>query len=320
MKRRKIHIIALAVIIAATLFTCYITVHNSKERIKREIDYALKEAITNDYNDRLAYIRYYQPKSKNWDIRKYALAPVLNRKVKEYTVRTPKGKTIYTFKDSLDEQVAKNLLNQYILSQLRPIEADKLNATFRTILSHHSITGKSGIAYHNKQASQYSDNDTIVPQSAYRTPRYILDITQNVRVQAWVDYDGTTTLRHIDSAAFWIIAQFIIIGAILAFYKKEKNANHIHHQMLIDLDKQELCIDGKLCSIQKLDLTLLNILYERAGTCISREEIKQTFWPTDDNANEKIDAHIKAIRKVLKDFPEYNLVTVRGKGYYLSLP
>ena len=43
-------------------------------------------------------------------------------------------------------------------------------------------------------------------------------------------------------------------------------------------------------------------------------------WPTDDNANEKIDAHIKSIRKVLKEFQEYKLITVRGKGYYLRIP
>ena len=86
------------------------------------------------------------------------------------------------------------------------------------------------------------------------------------------------------------------------------------------MEKQELYIGNKKCNIQKLDLTLLNMLYEKAGTCVSREEIKKSFWPTDDNANEKIDAHIKSIRKVLKEFQEYKLITVRGKGYYLRIP
>ena len=47
-----------------------------------------------------------------------------------------------SFKDSLDEQTAKRMLNQYILSQLKPIKPDELNATFRKILSDHDITGK----------------------------------------------------------------------------------------------------------------------------------------------------------------------------------
>ena len=68
------------------------------------------------------------------------------------------------------------------------------------------------------------------------------------------------------------------------------------------------------------DMQEKNGIYEKAGTCVSREEIKKSFWPTDDNANEKIDAHIKSIRKVLKEFQEYKLITVRGKGYYLRIP
>lgn len=45
--------------------------------------------------------------------------------------------------------------------------------------------------------------------------------------------------------------------------------------MNIDMEKQELYIGNKKCNIQKLDLTLLNMLYERVGTCVSREEIKR---------------------------------------------
>ena len=61
----------------------------------------------------------------------------------------------------------------------------------------------------------------------------------------------------------------------------------------------------------------LNLIYcERQGKCLTREEIKQEFWPKDVNAGEKIDTHIKTIRKILKDFPRYQVVTVRGKGYY----
>lgn len=319
MKRRKIHIIAFAVMAVAILFTLHIAIRNSKERIKSEADYAFKEAIAKDYNERLAYLGYYQPKSINWDIRKYALAPTLNRKIKEYTVRTRKGKSIYIFKDSLQEEAARNLLNQYILSQLKPIKVNELNATFRTILSDHGITGKCGTIYYNKQTAQYSNSDSILPPSAYHTPRYQLDITRSIRVQAWVSYDWKTILKHIDSTPFWIVAQFIFLALLQLYYKKKKNASVLSHRMVIDLEKQELVIDGTTCSIQKLDLTLLNIFHEKASTCINREEIKQIFWPTDDNANEKIDAHIKAIRKVLKDFPGYELITVRGKGYYLSI-
>lgn len=312
--------ISLTAITFTILYTVYIAFHNSTERVKDKIDYAFKSAITEDYNERLAYISYYHPEPTNWDIKMYAIAPGLHRKVKSYTIRTGQGKTIYTFKDSLDGQKAKRMLNQYILSQLKPIKTDELNAIFKRILSGYNITGKTGIIYYNENLSQCNSQDSNISPTAYYTPRYILDITQRIQAQAWVDYNFKTILKHTDSTIFWFIGQLIIIACILIFYKKEKNAKETPALMVIDMKKQELHIGEKNCNIQKLDLTLLNMLHEKAGTCVSREEIKQSFWPTDDNANEKIDAHIKTIRKILKEFPEFKLVTVRGKGYYLTIP
>ena len=85
-----------------------------------------------------------------------------------------------------------------------------------------------------------------------------------------------------------------------------------------DMEKQEAIINGIPCTITKLDLILFKMLHEKNGECLTREEIKQSFWPTDDNASEKIDVHISNIRKILKDFPQYQVITVRGKGYYLQ--
>lgn len=320
MKRAKTHIILFMAVTITVLYTVYIAFHNSAERVNTQIDHAFKSAITEDYNERLTYISYYHPEPTNWDIKMYTIAPSLHQKVKSYTIRTRQGKTIYTFKDSLDEQTAKRMLNQYILSQLKPIKPDELNATFRKILSDHGITGRTGTIYYNKSISQHSDQSSAIPRTAYNTPRYIVDITQNIKVQAWVNYDFKTILRHIDNTLFWLIGQLMILIFILIFLKKEKDTQTLLTRMNIDMEEQELYIGNKKCNIQKLDLTLLNMLYEKAGTCVSREEIKKSFWPTDDNANEKIDAHIKSIRKVLKEFQEYKLITVRGKGYYLRIP
>lgn len=321
MKRKKIHLIIFTAVIAAVLFTLAIAFRNGTKRIESETAYAFREAVSKDYHNRLTYARYFHPASPNWDLRKYVLSPTLDRKIKDYTVRTKAGKTIYTFKDSLDEETAKTLLNQYILSQLKPLKADELNAAFQSALADRDITGKSGVVCYDRQTPQYSGNDSLIPPSACHTPRYTLDIAQNLRVQGWADYDAKTLLRYTDNTLCWVAVQFVLLTALLLYRKKKRSGGEsLPHEMRIDLEKQELFIDGTLCSIRKLDLQLLHILFEKAGTCVDREEIKQTFWPTDENANEKIDAHIKAIRRVLKDFPAYRLVTVRGKGYYLSVP
>lgn len=166
MKRAKTHIILFMAVTITVLYTVYIAFHNSAERVNTQIDHAFKSAITEDYNERLAYISYYHPEPTNWDIKMYTIAPSLHQKVKSYTIRTRQGKTIYTFKDSLDEQTAKRMLNQYILSQLKPIKPDELNATFRKILSDHGITGRTGTIYYNKSISQHSDQSSAIPRTA----------------------------------------------------------------------------------------------------------------------------------------------------------
>ena len=43
------------------------------------------------------------------------------------------------------------------------------------------------------------------------------------------------------------------------------------------------------------------------------------FYRRDtDQADEKLETHIQIIRKVLQDFPDYRIVTVKGRGYYLK--
>lgn len=72
------------------------------------------------------------------------------------------------------------------------------------------------------------------------------------------------------------------------------------------------------CAISSLDLQLLYLLWEKKGECVNREDLKTACWPHDPQADEKLDAHIQTIRKVLQDFPDYRISTARGRGYYLT--
>ena len=170
----------------------------------------------------------------------------------------------------------------------------------------------------------WSEAESIVPYDAYSTSSQVLDIAGKIKVQAWADYDMALMFRHLDPVVYVLL--LLMTGMLMWIWpsrkksvdKMEETAEEIPQGIWIDLEKQELTIDGVSCSIAKLDLQLLSMLCEQQGECLTREEIKQKFWPTDDNAGEKIDTHIKTIRKMLKDFPRYQVVTVRGKGYYLQ--
>ena len=189
-------------------------------------------------------------------------------------------------------------------------------------MKEKDIEAKVGVLCLRDTVRYWSEADSIVPQEAYSTPRQVLDITGKMKVQAWADYSVGTIFAHLDPVMYVFL--LLLIGVLMWIWPtKSKESEQIEvgdveGGLLIDLEKKELTIDGVSCFMPKLDLALLEMLYERKGECVTREEIKQQFWPTDANASEKIDTHIKTIRKTLKDFPQYQVVNVRGKGYYLE--
>lgn len=293
--------------------------HGSQKRVEAAIDDTFKEAIEQDYQHRKSYLTRHASTPLRHEVKDYALAPSVNRNITRYSVKTRTGTTIYRFKNGLDEEKAKRLLNQYLLEQSHPLRPKQLKKTFQECLAKKGIDANVGVLYIRNHTRHWSEADSIVPTRAYSTPRQTLDITGNLKVQAWADYDWTILFKHLDPVAY--IFLLFIIGMLMWIWpipKKRQPEPEEAQGIRIDIDKQELSIDGTSCTIAKLDLTLLQMLHNRHGNCVTREEIKQQYWPTDDNAGEKIDTHIKNIRKILKDFPKYQIVTVRGKGYYLQ--
>ena len=51
---------------------------------------------------------------------------------------------------------------------------------------------------------------------------------------------------------------------------------------------------------------------------MTKEDIKNAFWPKDNNPENKIYSHISTRKSSLKDFPEYQIVTEKG-GYRLVI-
>lgn len=298
----------------------------SQKRVEASIDYAFKEAIEKDYQFRKAY--HY---SKSNAIENFVQTPEYDRKIKSYTVKSRTGITTYQFKDSIPEETAKRLMNQHVLKSRRPIYPHMLKKYFQDILKKKNIEAQVGVLVIQDNLRQWSAADSIVPKGAYSTPRQVLDITGKLKAQAWADYSTGTLVRHLDPVVYVFL--LLLIGILMYIWptrsRPDENegsemeayptndAKEAETGILIDLEKQTLHIDGTECSIPKLDLALLMMLHERKGECVTREEIKQQFWATDNNAGEKIDTHIKTIRKILKDFPRYQVMTVRGKGYYL---
>ena len=306
-----------AMLLCSVVLTAF---HGSQKRIEATIDDAFKYAVEKDFQNRKLYLT--RNNAIRYGVRDYALSPSIDRKITSYTLKTRTGNITYQFKDSISEETAKRFLTQHLLEKVHRLNPNQVKKIFQDRLKEKDIEAKVGVLCLRDTVRYWSEADSIVPQEAYSTPRQVLDITGKMKVQAWADYSVGTIFAHLDPVMYVFL--LLLIGVLMWIWPtKSKTSEQIEEGnveggLLIDLEKKELTIDGVSCFMPKLDLALLEMLYERKGECVTREEIKQQFWPTDANASEKIDTHIKTIRKTLKDFPQYQVVNVRGKGYYLE--
>ena len=307
-----------AMLLLCVVFTAF---HGSERRIRTTIDDAFKYAVEQDYQNRKLYLT--RNNAIRYGVRDYALSPSIDRKITSYSLRTPTGVHTYQFRDSVNEETAKRFLTQHLLEKVYRLNPNQLKKLFQERLDEKEIDAEVGVLCLRDTIRYWSDADSIVPKDAYSTPRQVLDITGKMKVQAWADYSVGTVIAHLDPVVYVFL--ILLIGVLMYIWpsrkpvKEESEEQLLAEGMSIDLEKNELVIEGVSCTIPKLDLGILAMLHERKEECVTREEIKQQFWPNDDNASEKIDTHIKTIRKILKDFPKYQVMTVRGKGYYLNV-
>ena len=81
------------------------------------------------------------------------------RKIKNYQIETEKGIETFSFKDSIDEHRANQLVTQYLLAEYSPINPDTFMAVFNEKMKKNGITDSMGIIYRYK--GQILHNDTI---------------------------------------------------------------------------------------------------------------------------------------------------------------
>ncbi|MCL2112772.1 response regulator transcription factor [Lactococcus protaetiae] len=95
-----------------------------------------------------------------------------------------------------------------------------------------------------------------------------------------------------------------------------KPTSLITDRMEIDFVKKEVTFDGKILDLTKREFEILELLAERQGEVVSREELLKHFWGISESAETRtIDVLISKIRKKLDN--RY-IKTKRGFGYYFE--
>lgn len=82
--------------------------------------------------------------------------------------------------------------------------------------------------------------------------------------------------------------------------------------------QQELKIAGESTSLTAKEAALLKMLAERKGQTLDRTEALNTIWHNDSYFNARsMDVYITKLRKLLRQDPRLQILSVRGEGFKL---
>lgn len=114
----------------------YFLVPSAEEDIHMLAERVLQETIIEDYHVRSNTEPIYSRPG--------------GRKIKNYQIETEKGIETFSFKDSIDEHRANQLVTQYLLAEYSPINPDTFMAIFNEKMKKNGITDSMGIIYRYK--------------------------------------------------------------------------------------------------------------------------------------------------------------------------
>jgi DNA-binding response OmpR family regulator len=88
----------------------------------------------------------------------------------------------------------------------------------------------------------------------------------------------------------------------------------------IDLDHQELKVDGEVVSLTRREMLVLQILVRRAGRTVLRATLEEAVYGYDDEIQSNaLDSHVSRLRRKLADAgASMTIHTIRGIGYLLK--
>ena len=108
-----------------------------------------------------------------------------------------------------------------------------------------------------------------------------------------------------------LLKRGITIDSKAAYSIGKYNFNHNTQLLEFESEKQLLTT---------MEANMLNLLYLNKNKTLERKEILQAIWNSDDFFNHRsTDVFISKLRKYLSKDPSIKILSIRGKGYKLTL-
>ena len=111
--------------------------------------------------------------------------------------------------------------------------------------------------------------------------------------------------------------EMILRVAALLRRSRIMNENRLEiNDVVLDYNALTVTRNGESILLPKKEFYLLFKLLSYPKQIFTRSQLMDEIWGMDSEADERtVDVHIKRLREKFADFPEFDIVTVRGLGY-----
>lgn len=334
-------IIILSILLITSIACTFFAHQKGRENIYPLVEKALSQTIDTDYYRRMR--KDFSHKSGKG----------LGRKMKGIKIQTENGIENIEFKDSIEEERAYQLVNQYMGTIFNPLQPHDFNEIFQKELSNRNVDGKTGIIYYHGDVAHSSEQDLTSIPSAIQSEKVFIDIKETAAVKAWVNCSFFTCLRHSSLIALAVMALAILmfflylvltikkayqqmrqnptVPYIITIENKVQKAEPEQNPetavpekgISIDSIQQLAYIDGKLLTTTSMTFNIFQLLAENMETFVTRQQLEKVLWENSEKEDapvigNRLHQNVSKLRKALKDFPQYEIIGGKGKGYKLT--
>ena len=110
-----------------------------------------------------------------------------------------------------------------------------------------------------------------------------------------------------------------LVSRVNARFRTEKQKILTYQDLLLNLDSHQVFVKGKIIDITNTEFTILNCLLSNQSKVISREQLYNLIYSTDQALETRtIDVHVASIRKKISDRQCHIIRTIYGIGYMIG--
>ena len=116
------------------------------------------------------------------------------------------------------------------------------------------------------------------------------------------------------------LLQIKIRALLRRAYEYVETRNIFYKDIRLDCDKMIISRENKEMELTKNEFKILEILLEKPGKVVNRDEIIDKIWQTDSYIDDNtLTVNVMRLRKKLEDINIFELIkTKKGVGYYVS--